>query len=116
MADVWSVISVILVLALFAGGVLAITWFSVARTVWLYKHPAWSFEAAFNAVYLRGMIGLGITFTTLAAIWFAAPLIPFPATQDEFKIIQIVATLAVIIAANLHYYGVVIAKIRRPPV
>jgi len=115
MSAFWSVIVVALMVALFAGGVLFVTWYSVARTVWLNKHPAWTYEAAFNAVYLPGMIGTCITLAALAAIWIVAPLIPFPATQDEIKFGQVIATLVVIIAANAHYYGVIIAKIRRPP-
>jgi len=110
-----NTIAFALLVAVLGGTFATITMLSVARTVALYKHRDWTFNAAFNYVYVRGMLGLAVTAAIVAAIWLIPIFVSNVLPHDELKATQAIATVAVIVMTNIHYYAVVIEKIRRPP-
>jgi hypothetical protein len=115
MATLMNTLGFALLIAVIGGAVAAISMLSVARTVAIHKHTDWPFNAAFNYVYARGMFGLAVTALVIAAIWLVPMFVPNMLPHDELKITQAIATAAVIVITNIHYYAVVIEKIRRPP-
>jgi hypothetical protein len=43
---------------------------SVSWMVWLYKHPSWTFEAAFNQVFVRSIVWTVAVLAMIGAIWW----------------------------------------------
>lgn len=65
-----NALTLIVVLVAMAGVLIALSLWTVARTVARLKHPDWSFTAAFGYVYTRGLIAFALTGAVIAAIWF----------------------------------------------
>lgn len=115
MTALTNILGLGLLLCIAAGAIIGISMLSVARTVAMYKHPDWTFKAAFDHVYLRSLIGLAILAVAMAAIWVILPWTPQLVLRDDLLPGQIMATAVIIVAGNLHYYYFVVEAICRPP-
>ncbi|MBL9098748.1 MAG: hypothetical protein JNK07_17590 [Alphaproteobacteria bacterium] len=115
MTALMNVLALALLIAVIGGAVAVISMLSVARTVAIHKHSEWPFDATFNFVYARGMLGLAVTVLLIAGIWLTPLIVPDILPHNELRMTQAIATLAIIVMTNIHYYAVVIEKIRRPP-
>lgn len=118
-AQIWSsagaTLSLLLLIGLAAGGVLCIMWFSVARTVWLNKHPSWRFEDAFNHVFYRGVIGLAKLAAVIATVWLLPTLVVPDAYERDMRFWQALATAALLLANNF-FFDAIVERIRHPDV
>ena len=115
--QIWSAVpspTFALIVVFVAVGLVCIMRFSVARIVWLWKHPSWTYDAAFNHVFYYGLGILPVTGTGVAAIWLLPQQVRIPMPQHEIHSWQLLATVAAIVTTNLFFYFVVVDKIRRP--
>jgi hypothetical protein len=89
--------------------------FSVARIVWMHKHPDWPSAAAFKHVYINGGIGTLALLAVIAAIRLGPRAVPELAAIDNLRGWQVIASLIAVILGNAYFNWVVVDKIRRPP-
>jgi uncharacterized BrkB/YihY/UPF0761 family membrane protein len=108
-----NALTLAVVLVAMAGVLIALSLWTVARTVTRLKHPDWSFNAAFGYVYRRGLIAFALTGAVIAAIWFL-PWWP-PSETPSAMGIRFQLTLFIIVADLFYYYRAVIGQIRKPP-
>jgi len=107
-------LAIVLIALIVVVGILSILWFSIARIVWLHKHPSWTFKAAFDHLFQRSVLWLLAFALVVAAIWLLpAYVVPDSLTPDT-RLWQAIATFATAILSNLLYYAFIVERIRRP--
>jgi hypothetical protein len=115
MTTLMNTLAFALLIVVIGGAVATISMLSVARALAIHKHCEWPFNAAFNYVYVRGMLGLTVTALLIAGIWLTPLVVPNILPHNELATAQAIATITVVVMTNIHYYAVVIERIRRPP-
>lgn len=105
----------LLMVALFVGGVLIVFSLSIARHVVMYKHRDWKFNDAANYLAWHGTVGLLVFAAAVAAVWLVPRVLPLPFSRDEILAVQWIVTAIAFVGANLHWHGFVLRHIGRPP-
>jgi len=82
--------------------------------VWLYKHPSWTFDAAFNHVFVRSIRWTATVLAMIGAIWWLPSFFIPAALERDAQTWQVMATLGIAILSNLFYYATIVGPIRQP--